>query len=149
MAAVFLQALAGALMAGSHAGYMFPTFPRIAGERVPSRLFGAEPWPTSLWRDLVTIHFVHRWSGVAIDVLALAGLAAAFARPAARSLRRGAAATAALAAATAGLGIVTVLSGVAIVPAVVHQLLAVALLAAAVVTRRAASDAPPEVGGRG
>jgi cytochrome c oxidase assembly protein subunit 15 len=137
--AVFLQALAGALMAGSRAGYLYPTFPRMAGELVPSRLFAADPWPASLWRDLVTIHFVHRWSGIAIALLAAAGLATAFAVPSFRTLREAASAVAVLAAATAGLGIVTVLSGIAIVPAIVHQLLAVALLAAAIVARHRAA----------
>lgn len=140
VAAVFLQALAGALMAGSRAGSLFPTFPRMAGELVPSRLFAVEPWITSLWRDLVTIHFVHRWSGVAIALLATAGLAAALLVPSFRSLRGAMSVVAALAATTAGLGIVTVLSGVAIVPAVVHQLLAVALLAAAIVARHRAAN---------
>lgn len=136
--AVFLQALAGALMAGSRAGYLYPTFPKMAGELVPARLFGVEPWPTSLWRDLLTIHFVHRWSGVAIAVFAVAGLATAFLVPSFRKLRGAASAVAALTATTAGLGIVTVLSGIAIVPAVVHQLLAVALLATAIVARHEA-----------
>ena len=139
--AVFVQALAGALMAGSRAGYLFPTFPEMAGELVPSRLFAVDPWPASLWRDLVTIHFVHRWSGIAVAALAFAGLAAAFVRPADRALRRLSSAVAALAATTATLGVVTVSSGVAILPAVVHQLLAVALLAAAIITRHAATAA--------
>lgn len=139
VAVVFLQALAGALMAGSRAGYLYPTFPEMAGELVPSRLFGVEPRIAGLWRDLVTIHFVHRWSGIAVALLALAGLAAAFLVPSLRALRGAASAVAALAATTAGLGIVTVLSGVAIVPAVVHQLLAVALLAAAIVARHRAA----------
>jgi len=139
VAVVFLQALAGALMAGSRAGYLYTTFPEMAGELVPSRLFAVEPRIASLWRDLVTIHFVHRWSGIAVALLAFAGLAAAFLVPSFRALRGAASAVAALAATTAGLGIVTVLSGVAIVPAVLHQLLAVALLAAAIVARRRAA----------
>lgn len=140
---VFLQALAGALMAGSRAGYLFPNFPEMAGELVPSRLFAVEPWPASLWRDLVTIHFVHRWSGIAIAALALAGVAAALARPATRGMRRTVLAVAVLAVTTAALGVVTVLSGVAIVPAVVHQLLAVALLGAAIVARHRAARVEP------
>ncbi len=149
VAAVFLQALAGALMAGSRAGHLFATFPRMAGELVPSRLFAAGPWPASLWRDLVTIHFVHRWTGIAIAALALAGLAAAFARPAAPSLRLAASAVAALAATTAALGVVTVTSGIAIVPAVVHQMFAVALLGAAIVARHRAAGAELALANRG
>lgn len=137
--AVFLQALAGALMAGSRAGYLYSTFPRMAGELVPARLFGVDPWPVSLWRDLVTIHFVHRWSGIAIAALALGGVVAVFARPIARSLRRALSAVAALAAITALFGIVTVTSGVSIAAAIAHQLLAVALLGAAIVARRTAA----------
>ncbi len=139
--AVFLQALAGALMAGSRAGYLFSTFPLMAGELVPSRLFDVDPWPASLWRDLVTIHFVHRWSGIAIAALALGGAMAVFARPIARPLRRALSAVAALAAITALVGIVTVISGVSIFAAIVHQLLAVALLGAAIAARHAAAVA--------
>lgn len=136
--AVFLQALAGALMAGSRAGYLYPTFPKMAGELVPSRLFAVDPWPASLWRDLATIHFVHRWSGIAIALMALAGLAAAVLRPTTSALRGAASLVAALAATTAALGVFTVTSGVAIVPAVVHQLLAVALLGAAILAQHRA-----------
>lgn len=144
--AVFLQALAGALMAGSRAGYLFPTFPEMAGELVPSRLFAADPRIASFWRNLVTIHFVHRWLGIAIALLALAGLAEALVGPKTRRLRRAATAVATLAAATAGLGIVTVTSGIAIVPAVGHQLAAVALLGAAIAARReAAAREEPEL----
>jgi len=131
LALVFIQALAGALMAGTHAGYLYPTFPRMAGELVPARLFAALPWPRGLLDDVVTIHFVHRWTGIAIAFVALGLLVASRLRPANYSARRAAAIFAVIAAATAGLGITTLLTGVAIVPAVAHQLLAVLLLAAA------------------
>ena len=130
--------MAGALMAGTRAGYLYPTFPKMAGELVPSSLFAVDPWPASLWRDLATIHFVHRWSGIAIALMALAGLAAAVLRPAPSALRGAASLVAALAATTAALGVFTVTSGVAIVPAVVHQLLAVALLGAAILAQHRA-----------
>ena len=145
VAAVFAQALGGALMAGTRAGYLFPTFPRMAGELVLARLFALEPWPRSLIDDLVTIHFIHRECGIAIAALALAQLAANFVRPAGRSRRRAALAVAAAALTTAGLGIATVLSGVAIVPAAVHQLSALLLFSCAVASLHLAigGEAPP------
>ncbi|MBP9144721.1 MAG: COX15/CtaA family protein [Thermoanaerobaculia bacterium] len=134
VAAVFAQVLGGALMAGTHAGYLFPTFPRMAGELIPARLFALDPWPRSLVDDLVTIHFVHRGCGVAIAVLALGQLAASFARPASRPRHRAALAVAGAALATAGLGITTVLSGVSTVPAAAHQLSALLLFACTIVS---------------
>lgn len=141
---IFAQVLGGALMAGTHAGYLFPTFPRMAGELIPARLFALDPWPRSLVDDLVTIHFVHRGCGVAIAVLALAQLAASFARPARRRRRRAALAVAGAALATAGLGITTVLSGVATVPAAAHQLSALLLFACAIVSLHVAVEGGSE-----
>lgn len=132
--AVFLQAIAGALMAGSRAGLLFPTFPLMAGELVPARLFALRPWPRSLVDDLVTIHFVHRWLGMAIAACSVAALLANRTRPADRPARRWSAAVALLAATTAGFGVVTVASGVALLPAAGHQTIAVALFGAAIVT---------------
>ncbi|MDQ1348374.1 MAG: heme a synthase [Acidobacteriota bacterium] len=142
--AVFAQVLGGALMAGTHAGYLFPTFPRMAGELVPAGLFALDPWPRSLIDDLVTIHFVHRGCGVAIAVLALAQLAASFARPTSCARRRAALAVAGAALTTAGLGIATVLTGVSTVPAAAHQLSALLLFACAIVALHVALQGGPE-----
>lgn len=142
--AVFVQALGGALMAGTRAGYLFPTFPKMAGELVPGGLFALSPWPRSLLDDPVTIHFVHRWMGVLVVVLALAPLAATWIGPANRAARRRATGVVVVAVVTAGLGITTVLTRVAIVPAVVHQLCAVLLFGSALVALRASCAAGPE-----
>ena len=118
VAAVFVQVLGGALMAGTHAGYLFPTFPRMAGELLPARLFALTPWPRSLLYDLVTIHFVHRVSGVAVAGTALMA---------------------------AGLGITTVLTGVATLPAAAHQSSALLLFGCAIVSLHVATGGEAEV----
>lgn len=145
VAAVFVQVLGGALMAGTHAGYLFPTFPRMAGELLPARLFALTPWPRSLLYDLVTIHFVHRVSGVAVAALALAQLAVSLARPAGRSRRRAALAVAGTALMAAGLGITTVLTGVATLPAAAHQSSALLLFGCAIVSLHVATGGEAEV----
>lgn len=144
VAIVFVQALLGALMAGTRAGHLFPTFPRMAGTWIPGGLFALSPGPRSLLDDPVTIHFLHRWAGIVIVFLAFAGAVATWRRPAGDAARRATRRIALAASVTAGLGVVTLLTRVAIVPAVAHQLAALLLLGSVIVALSPRGGSPRE-----
>lgn len=57
LAAVVLQLIWGAFMAGLKAALVAPTWPTINGQWIPPALFGSGEW---WWNDPLAIHFVHR-----------------------------------------------------------------------------------------
>jgi cytochrome c oxidase assembly protein subunit 15 len=126
---LFLQFMFGAYVAGLDAGYAFNSWPKMGGDWYPA---GAE-WMRPALRNFVdnpiTVQFVHRWLAFAV-----AALAVALAFKAWRARRHWeAAALAGAVVAQIMLGILTLLSGVQIDIAVMHQGMAVLLLATVVV----------------
>lgn len=122
-----VQIVFGALTAGLDAGYAFASWPLMG-----DRLFPAEaPMLAPGWRNAIdnaiVVQFIHRWLAFA----AAAGLAL-LAWRARTAAPRAAAAIVVLTALQITLGIATLLSGVAIVIAVAHQVNAAALLIATV-----------------
>ena len=65
---VLVMIASGGMMAGTHAGFIFNTFPTMGGEWIPEQLFAMEPVWLNLSENPVAIQFVHR-------VLALAAAA--------------------------------------------------------------------------
>jgi heme a synthase len=122
--AVYAMALSGAMVAGTRAGYAYPTFPLMNGRLVPPDLLVLEPWWRNFLYNLGTVQFVHR--GIFWGLAVLVPLAWWHGRRAAP----GNVLLAAFAL-QATLGISTLLSGVAIPLAASHQAGAVLLLAAA------------------
>ncbi len=126
---LFVQILFGAIVAGLRAGYVANTWPLMNDHLVPEGI----QWWGSLWMTLTSdpflIHFIHRWwaFGAAIALFLLAG-------------RLNRAAAPGLAFALAGvtllqiaLGIATVITGIALIIAVGHQVVGAALLGLGVV----------------
>jgi len=137
VAAVFLMAIAGALVAGTRAGYAYNTFPLMNGAIVPPGLLQISPWYLNFRDNITTIQFTHR-----AIAWALIGLVAALWRWIRRSVPAPSARVesnwmlAALAV-QIGLGISTLLSGVAPPLAAAHQAGAVLLFAAVLWTAHA------------
>ena len=125
---LFLQLLLGALTAGLRAGYVANSWPLMNDHFVPEGI----QWWGSLWMTLTSdpflVHFLHRWWAWAA--------AAAIIWMAGRLHRAGATTLAfVLLGITVGqilLGIATVITGIAIVPAVTHQLVGALLFGVAV-----------------
>jgi len=65
---VFLQLLAGALVAGIDGGLGFNTWPLIAGAFVPDGLGAVAPWYLNLFENPLTVQFDHRMLGYAVVV---------------------------------------------------------------------------------
>ncbi|MEP7265205.1 MAG: COX15/CtaA family protein [Bacteroidota bacterium] len=70
---VFIQIILGAFVAGTHAGYVYNTWPDMEGEWVPSSIpfaFEKNGW-TSLFDNLATVQFVHRCMAYVVTVVIL------------------------------------------------------------------------------
>jgi cytochrome c oxidase assembly protein subunit 15 len=122
VALVMVQIVYGAFMAGTHAGWLYSTFPTMNGEWVPADM-------GSPLYDPMAIHFLHRALGTAVALAALALWGAA--------RKRGARAVSLLPWAVGlqfGLGVLTVVLHVPIAIAVIHQAGALGLLTVAVAT---------------
>ncbi|HEY2862299.1 MAG TPA: COX15/CtaA family protein [Casimicrobiaceae bacterium] len=59
-ALVFVQALAGSLVAGIRAGLAYNTFPLMNGQWVPTEILSLEPWYRNFVDNMATVQFVHR-----------------------------------------------------------------------------------------
>jgi heme a synthase len=131
LALIFLQMLAGALVAGTDAGMGFNTWPLINGAFVPSGLGEASPWYLNLFENPLTVQFDHRMLGYAVVVFAL-GQAAWLALKHAPAPLIGTALTlAVLALLQAVIGVWTLLLAVPIELGLAHQAGAIALFAVA------------------
>jgi heme a synthase len=129
LAAVFLQCLLGALVAGNHAGLIDADWPLMAG-----RAFPADYWRGSLWASLAhnppAVQFNHRVLAYGLLAAGLAMVAAAF-RHNALPLRYPTLGLAGLLLVQVALGVATLILTVPLVLAMAHQLTAVALLGGA------------------
>ena len=58
--AVFVMIASGGLMAGTHAGFIFNTFPTMGGAWVPDHLWAMSPVWLNVFENTIAIQFVHR-----------------------------------------------------------------------------------------
>lgn len=131
VALVALQCVYGALMAGTHAGLLYATFPDMDGRFLPGPFFHGPLWH-ELWAGPIAIHWMHR--ALAWLVLFYAFALAARLRQAhgPSSVGRAALWLGALAFVQLNLGALTVVMRVATPIAVAHQATAYLLLSVAI-----------------
>lgn len=142
---VLTQLVLGALVAGSHAGVLYNTWPDMDGRLVPplEELFSASPWWANAFENATLIQFDHRM--LAYGVLALVLANAYIWRHGGGGVpRRLALLLAGLVSAQVALGIATLVLAVPLGLALAHQLLATFVLVVA--TRLAVLSRPEEVG---
>jgi cytochrome c oxidase assembly protein subunit 15 len=132
---VVIQIYLGARVAGLRAGLIYNTWPLIDGSLVPdaSRLFFNAPLWRNFFENTLTVQFDHRMVAYALEAAVLL-----HAFDVARTLRGGPALTAALALASvitiqAALGIATLLHQAPLALALLHQAMAMVVLAIALV----------------
>ena len=138
VALVFLQILSGALVAGTHAGLVFNTFPSMEGSFFPPGGWALEPGWANLTDNLTTIQFTHRtlaWLVLILCVTFWWMARAAGARG--NAGRRAAAWLLAAVGLQFALGVSTLLLHVPVALAAAHQAGAVLLLAAALAATHA------------
>jgi cytochrome c oxidase assembly protein subunit 15 len=145
LAVVLLQIALGALVAGSKAGLVYNTWPLIDGRILPpwQQLFFVQPWIENLVDNHLTVQFNHRMVAYLLFVLALWHAWTASRNATSDKVRRRAVAVAGLVTAQAGVGVATLLAQVPLALALLHQGVAMLVLAMATVhwrlTRKAAA----------
>jgi len=142
---ILFQTALGALVAGSHAGWTYNTWPLMDGVFIPSMtvLFPLTPWYANIFDNVATIQFNHR-----MVAYLLAGFAFWHAWRVGRLVpgsvhARHARIMAGLVLAQVALGIVTLLLAVPLWAGLAHQVFAMLLLGMGVVHARIARDAAP------
>ncbi len=124
---VYLQMLAGALVAGLDAGFGFNTWPLINGAFVPDGLIAATPWYLNLFENPLTVQFDHRMLGYIVLAATLAQAAWLALKRNSPTLTMSAVAVACIALLQATLGVWTLLLAVPIELGLAHQAGAIAL----------------------
>lgn len=125
---VYLMILSGGLVAGTDAGFAYPTWPRMGDGLVPPGLYATSPSWLAAFEDVTTIQFNHRLFAYLLFVLVGGFALKLVLRGADRRLRLIGAALAGVLLLQITLGISTLLSHVAVPVAAAHQGGAVALL---------------------
>lgn len=134
---VLVQIFLGGLVAGSHAGLVYNTWPTMNGALVPpaSELFAVRPWIENFVDNLALVQLNHRLTAYLIVLLAVVhAVHARLSTPGGAAGR--AAGIAVLALAQMGLGIATLLLAVPLWAGLAHQVLAMGVLVMATVHAR-------------
>jgi cytochrome c oxidase assembly protein subunit 15 len=132
---ILVQIYLGALVAGSRAGYAYNTWPLIDGAFIPeaARLWFETPWWKNLFDNTLTVQFMHRMAAyLLLAAVAWHAVATRRAAPGSAGAGRAALLLAALAV-QAVLGILTLVYVMPIGLALVHQAMAMVVLALATV----------------
>jgi cytochrome c oxidase assembly protein subunit 15 len=128
---IYLQILAGGLVAGIDAGFGYNTWPLINGAFVPSGLGEASPWYLNLFQNPLTVQFDHRMLGYAVVLATILQSGWLGLRREAPELITGGFILMCLALLQATIGVWTLLLGVPIGLGLAHQAGAMVLFAAA------------------
>jgi cytochrome c oxidase assembly protein subunit 15 len=135
MALVFLQVLAGALVAGIHAGKAYNTFPLMDGQFLPSDIALLEPWWSNFAYNMATTQFTHRILAFAVALMAI-GVWFDVRRDLPNDRARfWSTILVIVVGAQFALGVLTLLMGVPVVLGVLHQGGAVVVFSAAIALR--------------
>jgi cytochrome c oxidase assembly protein subunit 15 len=135
LALVFVTLVAGAFVAGTRAGYIYNTFPLMAGGFVPPDYWYLHPWYRNFFDNLAAVQFDHRLLAETTWTVIVAVWLYALRLDLPRRARWALHALAAMATVQAALGITTLLLVVPLPVAVTHQAGAILLITAALVAR--------------
>ena len=138
LAGVYVLILSGGFMAGTDAGFAYPTWPLMGESFVPLGYY-AEGWQAT-FEGVATIHFNHRMLAYAVALLVLYVSVRSLRRSTQPKVKWGAALMLLALTFQVMLGIGTVLSQVAIPMAATHQVGAVLLLTAVLFWSHAHTD---------
>jgi cytochrome c oxidase assembly protein subunit 15 len=133
VAAVFVQIFLGGLVAGNDAGLIYNTWPSMNGAILPDGPLALSPWWRNLFENHGLVQFLHRIGAYALVLVVLGQAWIVWTRGGAgRTARATMLAVIGLVSAQAAVGVATLLLVVPLGLALVHQGLAVLVLAAAV-----------------
>lgn len=132
LACLAVTIVAGGFVAGTHAGYIFNTFPLMDGRLVPPGYARLSPFVDNLTQNLAAVQFDHRVLATLTALLALVTAGLALALPVSRRVRNAALLLGGFVLLQFGLGVATLLLVVPVPLAAAHQANAVLALTAAV-----------------
>ncbi len=133
IALIGLMIIGGGFMAGTRAGFIYNTFPKMGEVWLPDQLLGLSPWWKNFFENTITIQFQHRVS--AFVTLAVIVSFYLYMRQTPRpSVKSGLNWLLILALVQVSLGILTLVLKVPVMIAVMHQGGAILLLTAAIYT---------------
>jgi len=69
---LLLTVTTGGFVAGTRAGFIYNTFPKMGGEWIPRQLWAISPIWTNLFENPVTIQFIHRWLATVVLLVVIA-----------------------------------------------------------------------------
>ncbi|HUC19783.1 MAG TPA: COX15/CtaA family protein [Acetobacteraceae bacterium] len=130
---IALTIVAGGLVAGTHAGFIYNTFPLMDGRLIPSSYAALHPFLANLTRNVAAVQFDHRLLATVTVLTTLATAVLALRSPLPVGARRAFAALGLVVLLQYALGIATLLFVVPTALAVTHQITATLLLTAAIV----------------
>lgn len=130
---VVLTILAGGLVAGTHAGLDYNTFPLMDGRLVPAGYATLQPFLRNLTENIAAVQFDHRLLATLTALATLITFAVGTALGASRAVGASLLALIAVTASQYTLGIATLLLVVPVALAAAHQALAVLLFTATIV----------------
>ena len=125
---VFVTLVMGAFVAGTKAGYLYPTFPKMGGYWVPPGMFETLPWWGNFFENPITAQFTHRVLALASCLVVLAAWGVSHGSGVSRRVRSWAHASLAAVVVQVALGVATVLLHVPVSLASGHQAGAMVLL---------------------
>jgi len=128
---VFIQLLAGALVAGIDGGLGFNTWPLMNGALIPNGLGEASPWYLNLFENPLTVQFDHRMLGYAVVAASIGQALWLGLKGAGQALIGSSLMLAVVSLLQATLGVWTLLLAVPIQLGLAHQAGAIAVFAAA------------------
>ncbi|TXK48079.1 heme A synthase [Pontibacter qinzhouensis] len=131
LAAILVQIIFGAFVAGLKAGFYYNTFPLMNGEFFPSHLKGFLPW-SELLNSGTVVQFVHRWAGVLVLLVILFFWYSSRRYTMSSGVQLLIVLLVLIAFVQLGLGIVTLLLAVPVSLGVLHQVVAVLLFSVSV-----------------
>ncbi len=139
-ALIYLMILSGGLVAGTHAGNAYSTWPLMGDSFVPAGLYAMTPAWLSAFEDITTIQFNHRMFAYLIVALVVAFAIRAFRFGIVGRLKVGIFCLIGLLGMQVTLGISTLIFYVPIPVAAAHQVGAVALLTASLIISHCLSN---------
>lgn len=144
-----ITVISGAFVAGNKAGYIYNTFPLMAGQWIPDGLLHLEPWWRNWTEHPLMVQFTHRWLGIATALLALGAWAYAWRIALDRTQRLAMHLLGVMVLVQATLGIKTLLLYVPVGLGAAHQGGAVLLIAALLFALHETGRAPEKRAGDG
>jgi len=129
-ALIFLMILSGGLVAGTKAGYAYPTWPLMGNSFIPAGLYPMNPAWLSAFENITTIQFNHRIFAYIIALLVVSFSVVALRKNISAKVRIGIFSMLFLLVVQITLGISTLIFHVPVAIAAAHQVGAVAILTA-------------------